>query len=616
VSATRDEPTEHRPSRLSVTAAHVTTDSAPLAMTTRKRLRLLLGDRLSSVVILGLASVVSALAEAGILATSAQAAAALVNARRSIRVGLGPVHLTPSVKDLLLVGLGLAILRLLLQGVTSYYPGAITADVQAMMRSSLLASYSTADWELQSRDREGHFQELMTNQVQLASQGANQATQLVVYGFTFLILALSAFALNVTAALGVFAAALVLLAAMRPITRVGRNLAKRLSAAQLEYAGAIGETNRMTEEVSVFGVAIIQRQRVGRFIAKSRDLVFKTNLIQRAVPNLYQSLIYLTLVVGLLAVDLAHVKGFSSLGAVVLILVRAGSYGQSAQGSWVSMQQALPYVERVQNVSDIYEHSERPKGTMRMRRTEAIAFDDVSYGYYEDRPVLKRLSFKVRGGETIGIVGPSGAGKSTMVQILLRLRVPSDGRYLVNGDDASDYRSEDWHRRVAYVPQQPRLLHATVAENVRFFRDIDDETVEHACRLARIHDDILSWSDGYNTIVGPRADAVSGGQQQRLCLARALAARPDILILDEPTSALDPRSEALIQDSLMALQSELTMFIVAHRMSTLTICNRVMVVLDGSVDGFGTVEELKRSNAYYRSASATARPGTIVLGDG
>jgi ABC-type multidrug transport system fused ATPase/permease subunit len=150
------------------------------------------------------------------------------------------------------------------------------------------------------------------------------------------------------------------------------------------------------------------------------------------------------------------------------------------------------------------------------------------------------------------------------------------------------------------------LVHASVADNIRFFRSLDDDAVERAGRLARIHDDIMGWPDGYDTIVGPRADAVSGGQQQRICVARALAAQPEILVLDEPTSALDPRSEALIQDTLIALKGKMTLFIIAHRMSTLEMCGRVMVIVDGRLEAFDTTALLQKENSYYRSASTLA----------
>jgi ATP-binding cassette subfamily B protein len=149
-------------------------------------------------------------------------------------------------------------------------------------------------------------------------------------------------------------------------------------------------------------------------------------------------------------------------------------------------------------------------------------------------------------------------------------------------------------------------VYASVADNVRFFRDIEDEAVARACRLAQIHDEIVSWPNGYDTIVGPRADAVSGGQQQRICLARALAAEPDILVLDEPTSALDPQSESLIQASLQALKQRMTLFIVAHRISTLTICDRVMVIVDGKLTAFDTPDTLHASSEYFQLASAIA----------
>ncbi len=328
-----------------------------------------------------------------------------------------------------------------------------------------------------------------------------------------------------------------------------------------------------------------------------------TQVLAKLIPNLFQSLIYVLFVVGLFGIYESGTGHAAALGAVFLLLVRAAQYGQQSQASYQGLSQSLPFIERTQDAARRYTQSAPPQGHAPLRRVRTLAFEDVGYAYRPQRPVLSGVTFEVVRGETVGVVGPSGAGKSTLVQILLQLRSPDHGRYLVNGAPAGDFARADWHRLVAYVPQEPRLIHASVADNIRYFRTISEQDVERAARLARIHDDVVKWPAGYRTIVGPRADAVSGGQQQRICLARALAARPEVMVLDEPTSALDPQSEALIQESLTALKHELTLFIVAHRMSTLDICDRVMVVLDGRLVGFDTAELLESENDYYRSAS-------------
>jgi ABC-type multidrug transport system fused ATPase/permease subunit len=152
------------------------------------------------------------------------------------------------------------------------------------------------------------------------------------------------------------------------------------------------------------------------------------------------------------------------------------------------------------------------------------------------------------------------------------------------------------------VPQTPQLIYGSVADNIRYFRDVDDADIERAAQLARIDQDIRAWRAGYETIVGPRASAVSVGQAQRICLARALVLRPRILLLDEPTSALDPTSERLVQESLTHLKGDLTVFVIAHRMSTLDICDRVMVLVNGRLDAFEPFTSLGERSAYYRSA--------------
>ena len=179
---------------------------------------------------------------------------------------------------------------------------------------------------------------------------------------------------------------------------------------------------------------------------------------------------------------------------------------------------------------------------------------------------------------------------------------------MINGVDARLMRRDQWRRRVAYVPQTPQLLWGTVADNIRFYRPhLSDVQVQVAARRAHIHDEIMSWPAGYDTVVGQRAAAVSGGQRQRLCLARALADGPDVLILDEPTSALDVRSEAAVQDSLESLRGEVLLFLVAHRLTTVSICDRVMVIVDGRLQALDKPAQLLIDNDFYREVNEITR---------
>ncbi len=567
---------------------------------------MLIGDRRGLIVVLCVTSIVAAFAEAGTLAIIGQVAAKLASGAKHVHVKLGPVVVHTSIGRMILVALVLTLVRLVLQWPLSRVPPRIATDVGARQRTMIFRAFTRASWAVQSSDREGTLQEIMTNQTAQAVVGALQATGLIISAITFTILLASAVLLSVVAAGLVFIIAIVMFAVLRPLRSLGAQLSRAGSQAQVEYAGGIAEANRLAEETQVFGVTDAQFTRIGGLIDAVRGLGFRTQVIVRLVPNLYQTLIFLVLIGGLAALNIYGGGHAGSLGAVILLLIRASQNGQAVQGAYQGLQQSLPYIERLQEAEHRYARSAPVEGTAPLQAVNTLAFEGVSYAYTPGRPVLSDVSFTVQAGEAIGVVGPSGAGKSTLVQILLQLRTPDSGRYLINGAAVQSFSRADWHRVVAYVPQEPRLLHASVADNVRFFRDIDDEAVQRACRLARIHDDIMSWSHGYDTLVGPRANAVSGGQQQRICLARALAARPQVLVLDEPTSALDPHSETLIQESLTALKSGLTLFTIAHRMSTLDMCDRVMVILDGRLVAFDTKAVLREENHYYRSASNIA----------
>ncbi len=574
--------------------------TSPPQTAVRRQLPGLLGSRFWPVAAMGAGSVLVGLTESSILAVLAQVAAALVAGSSRVRVAIGPVRIDQSISTLLAIAAGLALARLALQGVVAVLPARIAADFLAALRRGLLAAFTRASWAAQSTDREGELQELMTTQTAQASVASLQASMMATSILTFTVMAASAVVLSPLAALAVLLTAGVLFALLRPLAAFGSRRAQDLSRTSIAYAGAISETGRLAEESHVFGVSDAQNRRGAELVSTVRRQYFQMQLAGNLVPGIYQSLMYLVVITGLAILYIAGAGHVATLGAVVLMLVRAGSYGQQAQTTYQNTRQALPYLERVQAAQQRYIADAAADGTESLESIQRIALELVGFRYQPATPVLHELSFAVMAGETVGIIGPSGAGKSTLVQILLALRKPTIGAYLINGRPASSYKRCDWHRAVAYVPQEPQLLHASVSDNISFLRGLPPDAIERAAMLAGIHDEIVTWPQGYATIIGPRADAVSGGQRQRICLARALAASPELLVLDEPTSALDRRSELVIQRSLTELKGKVTMFIVAHRLSLLEVCDRVMVIRAGRMEAFEDTAQLRATDGYYR----------------
>jgi ABC-type multidrug transport system fused ATPase/permease subunit len=572
-----------------------------------RQLRMLCGDRTGPAAALVVASILAGLAEASVLALLAEVAAAMVQGAHKLSTDIGPARLDMSLGTALALAIALAFARLLLGLVIARLPARIAADVQARWRRELFDAFAGASWAVQSRDREGHLQELMTNQVNQAMQAALQVVASLSGGAIFLALVAAAFVLNPLLALIIFVTAFCLFWLMRPISRLGRSAAKDLSQTSMNYAAELSEMVRLSEDAHVFGAGNAYRKRMGDWIETGRRDYFRYQWTGGLVRNIYQSLVMVLIVLGLTGLYLASASNVAALGAVVLMLVRATSYAQQFQGGFHALNQVLPYTERLEAATQRYRASAPPSGNLSVPPIESITFDDVSFAYRPDRKALRGVSFNVSAGEAIGIVGPSGAGKSTLIQLLLQLREPDDGRYLINGLPAGSLRQSDWHQTVAYVAQESRVMHGTVADNIRFFRELDDAAVQRAASLAHIHDEIMQLPSGYDPVISQVGDAVSGGQRQRICIARALAGEPQVLVLDEPTSALDMASEVAVRAALQELQGQITMFVAAHRLSALRNCNRVLVLAHGSVEAFASADELERNNAFYQVASALTR---------
>lgn len=233
----------------------------------------------------------------------------------------------------------------------------------------------------------------------------------------------------------------------------------------------------------------------------------------------------------------------------------------------------------------------------------SIRFENVYFSYSpgSSEPVLKNIDLEIRSGESIGVIGGTGSSKSSLVNLVSRLYDVTEGRILVGGHDVREYDLDVLRRQVAVVLQKNVLFSGTIYDNLRWGDpDATEEECRHACELACADEFIRKMPEGYNTYIEQGGTNVSGGQKQRLCIARALLRKPRILILDDSTSAVDTATDAKIRRAFAEEIPDTTRLIIAQRIASVQGCDRIIVMDDGQVNGFGTHEELLRGNTIYR----------------
>jgi len=414
---------------------------------------------------------------------------------------------------------------------------------------------------------------------------------------------------------GVVFALVVLGAVLAPLRHRIRVLSSRLAGSGLKFANSVAEFSSLGQEMHSFGAQQHFLDRIDELSRATAKDARRVAVAQGQLTPVYTFMAYAAVVSGIAAMWFLGVGDLAAIGAVMLLMLRSLSYAQqllTVSGQFAS---SIPFLEEFDKILGGYARDAAHRGDAVPAAIAPLEMANVSFTYGSDRQALDGVSATIEAGELIGVVGPSGAGKSSLAQVLLGLRDPTSGRVMVHGVDLREVDRTWWAARVSFVPQDPILFTGSVADNLRFFRaDISNEAIKRAAQQANVLADIERLPQGFDTHLGERGSQLSGGQRQRLSIARALAAGPDLLIMDEPTSALDGRSETLIRDTISQLRGRVTIIVIAHRISTLDLCDRIMVIEDGRMTAFESPPRLYEQSAYYRHALAAA--GIAITGVG
>ena len=327
----------------------------------------------------------------------------------------------------------------------------------------------------------------------------------------------------------------------------------------------------------------------------------------RIIMQPLTEILVVILIISSVVYGLGYVEiGIPSLIAFLYSIQRLGTEAQAVMNSRNGISASLPSFEQIDILKEeAFKKKEEKGGIQIVSFDKSIEIKNLSFDYDKENKVLDNVSMQIHKGSMVGIVGPSGSGKSSLIDLILGFYYQNEGRITVDDNELQNLDLDKWRNLIGYIPQQPFLFNTSLKDNMLWANpNASDDDIHEAFELANATDFIENLEDGYNTIVGERGARLSGGQAQRICLARAIVKHPQILVLDEATSSLDSNSEMLIQKSIEQLSGKVTIISIAHRLATIKKADVIYNLVNGIIVESGNFETLMSNpeGNFYKTA--------------
>ncbi|MFB6231472.1 MAG: ABC transporter ATP-binding protein [Salinibacter sp.] len=497
----------------------------------------------------------------------------------------------------------------LLMFVQSGYKGYLQAQLLRELKARLFDAYTGMEHRYYIRNNTGHFINVINGQVGGFFGSFNSLVGFLTTVLTTLAYFGAALAITWKFSLLAIGIGLGILFLFKYLNTYVRTLSREKSHEMSHLNKLLVQTLQSLKYVVSTNQTAHLRSRIMESIRRLTGYIFHQN-VASAFTGAIREPASVLLIVGIISLQVVVLREPIAPIFVALLLFHRGMQTViSVQQKWQATMDAIGSVEMVDNEFDtVLAHQEEREGEVLGPLSEGIEFDDVHFAYNdEDGDVLHNVNITVPANQTVALVGESGAGKSTLVDMMTLMLPPCTGEIRIDGVPHNEIDFDSWRDQIGYVSQETVVFDDTVANNISLWQgDIEEdpalrEKVMDAARRAHADHFIRDLPNGYQTVVGDRGVRLSGGQRQRLFVARELFKQPNLLLLDEATSDLDTASEQHIQSSIDALQGEVTVVIIAHRLSTVKNADRVYVLDEGRVIEAGAYHELRsRENGQFR----------------